>query len=362
MQQCTTPSPPSVPPTLSQQLFPSSSPSVSQEPCQDRTLGPSTPRPSWPATAPKRILQPSTSSTLNQPRSNGRLRRGDPPRRPALRLSNTSSSKREDSLFSGRADVVDLTPASCGGRSVGKLHETVYFDENDFDDDTDLDLDTVHPSVNQVPSTSKLAQTPSTRPVTSAALDRQPTTSQPVPWSSSPAYHMATPPRARSLRRPVSSGGPEGHVRRKAPASHPSQRHTSPWLDPHEQGTAEESPPRVQRSLGRKRKQLHGENDGESLTRSPTDKLHPPYPGNPHAAAAEGRRPRLQPANPARTENLEGGGAETITGAATKKWAVARVFLSNEQKKVLQLVVDETKSVFFTGSAGMQSLSPCAGR
>ena len=355
VQQHTAAPPPYKPPTLSQQLFPSSSPSASQDAFRNGPQRFSTPQLSHQATASKNILKPSTSSTLNGPRGDWRFEQANALRRPLPQSSSIPSFNRQDPL-SSKVDVVDLTQPSGDGGRVGKLHDAVYFDENDFDDDTDLDLDIEDPCTKGYPSTVKLEQSLSTQTKTSVVPKQQSTTSQPVPWSSSPLYHNATPPNAGLLQRPVPlpDSGRQNSV--DAPISRPNKRRTLPWLDTPEQNTTEGPPSYVQKITDRKRKNFHVDNGVESFTPLPKDKPNSPYPWNKTASAVKEEQKRLRQANKKLIKTLEGDDVSIGNASATKKNAVARVFLSDEQRKVLKMVADEKRSVFFTGSAGMSLL------
>ncbi|SPO25533.1 related to PIF1 - DNA helicase involved in mitochondrial DNA repair and telomere length control [Ustilago trichophora] len=52
------------------------------------------------------------------------------------------------------------------------------------------------------------------------------------------------------------------------------------------------------------------------------------------------------------SSNGQASGARASPAAADTKKGVNKIFLSQEQRRVLQMVVDESKNVFFTGSAG----------
>src|SRR5947207_1899304 len=80
---------------------------------------------------------------------------------------------------------------------LGSLHSAVYFDENDFDDDEDLDLDgspaVSNPTRNSnVQSPNSRITFPDVRPLNqgTAILDIDPTNDTPIPWSSSPLAHL----------------------------------------------------------------------------------------------------------------------------------------------------------------------------
>ena len=123
----------------------------------------------------------------------------------------------------------------------------------------------------------------------------------PVPWSSSPPSHYQ-------------------------PA--PSKRGTLPWLK-------------------------NDDNDKIAThTPLPADKnKNSPYPWNKTASALKNEQKELRKRNRQRGTQTK----PESTAALIKKSSITQVpttFLSEEQRGILKAVVDEGKSVFFTGSAG----------
>ncbi len=196
--------------------------------------------------------------------------------------------------------------------SLGALHEsTVFYNENDFDDDGAIDLTENTPPRKKVdgiayPSlTESLSQVnyPTLPPVpTSHEQQTQaPPSSAPVPWSSSPPSHFKPPP---------------------------SKRRTVPWLD------------------------KDGDDKTAAYTPLPADRSkHSPYPWNKTASAMKDEQKELRKRNRLRGNQLK---PET-TAALVRKSSITQVpttFLSEEQKGIVKAVIDDGKSVFFTGSAG----------
>ncbi len=186
--------------------------------------------------------------------------------------------------------------------SLGALHgSTQFFNENDFDDDAAIDLTVNGPDVTYptLPKATSEIIYPSL-PSQSADSNRPQPSSAPVPWSSSPPEHYHPPP--------------------------PSKRRTVPWLD--KQG-----------------------ND-KSSTPLPTHKPDgSPYPWNKTASAMKAEQKELRKINKSlsvasKQSEVPGVKGETATAL------LPPVFLSEEQKGILTAVVDERKSIFFTGSAG----------
>ena len=182
--------------------------------------------------------------------------------------------------------------------SLGVLHgSTQFFNENDSDDDAAIDLtgnDVRYPSLPN--ADSDVSYPP--LPFKPANSHRSPPSSAAVPWSSSPPEHYQ-PPR--------------------------SKRRTVPWLDKAEKD--------------------------KSFTPIPSEKLNgTPYPWNKTAPAMKAQQReirKVKASRPTSSKESEVLGAKKIPAPALPK-----IFLSEEQKGILTAVVDEGKSIFFTGSAG----------
>ena len=87
-----------------------------------------------------------------------------------------------------------------------------------------------------------------------------------------------------------------------------------------------------------------------SYTPLPKDKPNSPYPWNKTASAVKEEQKRLRQGQK-KLAKVDGISVKTNM-KKTKKEIVQKVFLSDEQRSVLNLVQQEKKSVFFTGSAG----------
>lgn len=255
---------------------------------------------------------------------------------------------------------------------MGKLHDAVYFDENDFDDDVDLDFDVEDPKMKGHLSAAKTQPPPPT--VSYPVLgNNQPMSSQPLPWSSSPLERASTlqsrlfektaPPQEADL---TDTETPQ--YLSKPPVARPTKRRTLPWLDADGQDSAPEPqrvlPAHAQKIIDRqKANQVNRQRDAgqdldvEAFTPLPKDQPNSLYPWNKTASAVKEEQKNLRKANVGRKMVKNG----VDNGSATdgiariekkKKGDVAGVFLSDEQQKVLKMVVEGQKSVFFTGSAG----------
>lgn len=185
--------------------------------------------------------------------------------------------------------------------NLGALHENVYFNENDFEDDLTIDLTGSPPSSGLPPvqypqlkqSTSEIIY-PTLPPPPNEQPQAPPASSAPIPWSSSPPE----PPR-------------------------PSKRRTVPWLDPEnrpKQGT---------------------------FTPLPKDRPHEKYPWNKTASALRDEQKALRQRNKDRQQQKK----PALTKQISSGKRVPETFLSEEQRQIIE-IVNQGRSVFFTGSAG----------
>ena len=313
-------------------------------------------------------LQPSASSLLNSSRPNWSYSK-NPLKRTASQAMGGYLSTDTGKDSSNRGRIPDLTQPSNDGGRVGKLHDTVVFDENDFVDDDDLDLDSdsspkTHPTTAITDIT--YPSLPSTIP-SKAAIPQLPSSSVPLPWSSSPIQHNA--PTAA----PISGATTIAQPSSSAPKAKTSNRRTLPWLEEnHEEKSEEASDGRdeyqiieaqsrpiqqgpaakVQKILEaqRKRKASAKNDSKDSFTPLPKDKADSLYPWNKTASAVKQEQRVLRQGHKKLVKDVEADAGAKICTTKDKK--VPRVFLSDEQKRVLNLVADSKKSVFFTGSAG----------
>lgn len=266
-------------------------------------------------------LKPRPAAELNASRSLWPAK-SNSLKRTVSQASAKEPSSRQSSMMSSNT-LAGLSQGSNDGGRVGKLHDTVYFDENDFEDDDNIDLDADEPAVLKPPQISyptlpqpSHATQPNPSPgfYTTLPMPTQrtdytiepPSSNEKVPWSSSPLQHKLSPPT------------------RTIPPAKPGKRRTIPWKTEQHRG---------------------------SFTPFSKDTNRSPYGWNMTASAMKGEQKRLRQGNKKLVKDLEADDASQKI-ASTKKKNVARVSLSQEQRKVLDLVAEENKSVFFTGSAG----------
>lgn len=214
---------------------------------------------------------------------------------------------------------------------------SALFDEDDFDSDIDLDIEdpatkgtVTYPKLPSVSETATSDSGYSSRPQSlqpKIELD----SSQPIPWSSSPLEHFKTPPKQQPMK---------------------SKRRALPWsqqqTQPKQQLTPE-TEPKEDNTTNKKRKSA-AVTSSNTITPLPKELSNSQYPWNTTASAIKLQQKTLREQHKAKI-------AESIDDMENIRWkkknSIAKMFLSDEQKHVLDLVIEHKKSVFFTGSAGM---------
>jgi ATP-dependent DNA helicase PIF1 len=217
---------------------------------------------------------------------------------------------------------------------------TALFNDDDFDSDIDLDVEdpatkgtVTYPTLTRMERAGTVASRDSgyqSRPP-SAYTKLEPNSSQPIPWSSSPAEHFKTPPKPTA---------PPKTKRRQLPWAQVSK--TQPSQEPEEQIEDGEED-----SISKKLKL-------EKTVSTPAPKK-PSFdiPWNTTASAVKQQQQSHREMVKAKSKTNKGTEEEVETALKKKKKdAVPRMFLSEEQQHVLNLVTESKKSVFFTGSAG----------
>ena len=299
-------------------------------------------------------LKPNASAALNTPRQSW------PTTNPLKRTASQANERenllsRHDSVWS-KNSMADLSQRPEHGGRVGKLHETVFFDENDFEDDADVDLDADEPMSRQT-SVSTMVGYP-TLPTNNSSLSdvSYPTlppsspkmtatkplpSSQPLPWSSSPLEHKLPlakqgPPRRRKLPWALDGQNEQRELpsSRRALATEPrtSERKKGQNANGHDSSVEQES-------------------NTISFTPLPKDLSNTAFPWNKTASAVKEEQKKLRQGHKKLVKDNEADKG-SVAVSTSKKKTVHRVFLSEEQEHVLNLVAEQKKSVFFTGSAG----------
>ena len=215
----------------------------------------------------------------------------------------------------------------------------VLFDDNDFD--SDIDLEAEDPAIKATvtypqPSPQNTVDSGySSRPQSMQPKNNQPKaepdSSQPIPWSSSPAEHFKTPPKPAAKRRQL----PWAHKQSKQGSPEPSGESSNKRQKSTASTTTQASTPA-----------------SKSLDKSD-------YMWTTTASAVKQQQKNFREQNKKTNQSTDSDLQDAIR--KRKKHSVARIFLSEEQQHVLNLVTEYKKSVFFTGSAGeFHRLHVCA--
>ena len=328
---------------LAQQLFPSSS----STPSREADLP-------WAKASKPNALMPASSSVINSSLPALDKKHTNPLKRTISEMSLSSNG----SIAHGGGRSAQSSATLMNGGIVNKLHDEVWFDENDFADDNDLDLDFSK-------TTSKSYQTPLLRPYgndpkhTPSSEKNQPS-SIPIPWSLSPSDNKTGTvnyPALPKLSDDRSSDVAKNEIETEKPRI--PKRRTVPWLAKAEETAEPERdgmPKFVQDIIDRQKKQRRTvTNVEEAVTPLPKNKTKSPHPWNKTASAIKEEQKKHRQQGKKIVKDVQREGSEDNTGkkkVKSSKKTVRAVFLSDEQKKVLDLVVNAKKSVFFTGSAG----------
>ena len=226
-----------------------------------------------------------------------------------------------------------LTPSRSNSGGLA----TALFDEDDFDSDIDLDVEdpgtkgtVTYPKLPPVSPTATNDSGYSSRPQSvqpKIELD----SSQPIPWSSSPAEHFKTPPKPQPPK---------------------SKRRALPWSQQQTQSKQQLAPALEEDITANKKRKSAAATTDNTLTPLPKDSSKSQYPWNTTASAIKLQQKTLREQHKAKVaESID----DTENVKRKKKNVIAKMFLSDEQKNVLDLVIQHKKSVFFTGSAGKSS-------
>ncbi|TQW00378.1 hypothetical protein V2A60_001463 [Cordyceps javanica] len=316
---------------LAKQLFPSSSPSQPPSDIREQLKWRGPPRflDSSPSTARfsrPQCPQPETRSARDNGTTGGS---GAGKGSLASLYRNSSSSFQEN--------VVDLT----GDDTTTKARQPeVFFAEDDFSDDDDLDLDFKVPSAvspSKVTSISRFAAPKENRPPQSSE--------QAIPWSSSPASHFL-PPRQPRTESNLSADS-NGSLKRESP-------------EPDDDCFETPAPKTKKRTLPTnwRREKPSEETLLNAKPETPVQKARANGLWDPSASAIKEQKKQLKNQRSTKQEVSE---AEALTALAELEPPEPQVVpfpqsttiaLSSEQRHVLDLVVEQGQSVFFTGPAG----------
>ena len=353
------------------------------------------------------VLKPVNSTALNSSPPPWTTST-NPLKRTASQANTSEAPYTRKEHTRNKRTMVELSQPSTGAGRVGKLHDSVYFDENDFDDDSNINLDEIDESrAYQKPSSVTSSETllgdfVSRKP----AARHTPVSSTPLPWSSSPLPQQQIQPPSETTQEDSIANTTKRRTlpwveeekreaarakervdqlcedlnggystqdkeritkkieRRKAKEANEVYEDLAGNLKPmkrrtfgtagtyHDNLTAKGIPDFVaDKIVAAKEGKLARETAGEIHTPLPKDLANTPYPWNKTASAVKEEQKRLRQGHRKLVKDFES--TDVANSNTTKKRkALPRVFLSDEQRSVLNLVVEQQKSVFFTGSAG----------
>lgn len=220
-----------------------------------------------------------------------------------------------------------LDMADSKSSALGTLHDAVYFDEDDFPDDDELDLNEPDPfPVPKKTPSQTMEQVRVEYPSANGALPQASIPKKEEYFRSS--YHPADIKYPELPPVPDDDGAPPSTIQypwSSSPPSHfqpPPKRRTLPW----------------------KKKEEVVVEDNHRKPQTPA-RTKPTLPWNKTASAIKEEQKEIRRQN--KSQKLE---------ANPQKYQprpkIASIFLSDEQRGVLEAVANQGKSIFFTGSAG----------
>ncbi|KJK76786.1 hypothetical protein H634G_07827 [Metarhizium anisopliae BRIP 53293] len=306
-------------PALAKQLFPSTSPSSSIGDIRDQLKKP--------ISSSSAAASASVSARTALDNRSVNLAQNGPGRAATSNRSIASLYSAHSDSFKTEPACIDLTALDCP--AAKKVHEPVYFVEEDFSDDDALDLDfeapqalprqLIPPAIQDLPP-----------PATPAQKETE------IPWSSSPASHFLPPNPHRALSATSNT------------SQTPLKRESS--------GDAEMIDPPIQKKAKKRvlpasfRRDAEAEEQDGSL-KTPAQKTKALWDSS--ASAIKEQKKLLKTHRNSRNPDLEQDVApETMHNVEEKASKSVAISLSSEQAHVVDMVVNQNQSVFFTGPAG----------
>ncbi|KAI5811054.1 hypothetical protein DFH27DRAFT_6770 [Peziza echinospora] len=326
-------------------------------------------RPQYPTSA-----DPFTSTSSSQ-----KLLPSPPPsENRGSRHSSSKSSGEKDKLSqvcnnSSAFQDIDssTTRTTVASSSIASLHDAVYFDMDDFDDDLTLDFDVDEPliapalkaAVASLPPAQPCMPPP---PSTPKHLDA-PDSSAPLPWSSSPIpYRQQAASRLPAKIYSQDSITLEKRAKQQAvapaavvqpqPREEPPSRLTKPsrripWLAKQEEDFCEVVMEKTKTTTSDRSTKVSSERvTREAANKHKTPLKGPSMPWDMSASAVKASRNVIR----VQKRSVSTLAGDDLEGPLkkVKPDQPAPMFLSEEQRRVIHMVRDMNKSVFFTGSAG----------
>jgi len=333
--------------SLAKQLF-SSSPITSQSSTQTRPL----------STSNANVFKAHTTHpSLNGPTTHAGVKRNSS----GLAKALSGQDAFEPASYPGVGSLQNRAKSK-----PDMFGEDIIFDENDFESDVDLDVeDPVDNAEPQAPLLNVSPTSPRQSPHIMMASPHEDSGYQSIinadfsqsedqiassaflPWSSSPLEHFKKPSPAQQMFDAAAMPLDPNVPKPKA-----SKRRNLPWL------SETQSPKPINPDVSVNAGDLRVEEDKQSTpakTPLPKNTTLERYPWNTTASAVKEQQKlfRQNAVNKKLSKTYEA--TEDVKSTSGKKRRVEKipkVFLSEEQLHVLDLVVEKSNSVFFTGSAG----------
>lgn len=284
-----------------------------------------------------------------------------PRKRTSAEMNGFAATLSKATSFEDTSNTIDLTADE--DKVPGEPPQVVadfHFDPDDFDDDSELDLDVEYPqalpalisprqplqtlTANRAQNAPSISQSKQPAPEQFAAPQSSAQT-----WSSSPLAHKLTPPRAanRQFGHVVHPATVDASLQQSSGASiddnpRPAKRRTVPWSKSREADAEVDG----KKALPFTRTGFSGKIDSTPAQKSKSM----PWDTTASAIKEQQKAFKLQK-KMARDDASALEDVQDIV-KSTSRSRPAPIFLSEEQKKVLELVINKKKSVFFTGSAG----------
>ena len=217
---------------------------------------------------------------------------------------------------------------------LGKLNSSVFFDEDDFDDDIDLNDELSSAPLPGASATTNSTRYESVPSMTTGTAAHTPASSAPLPWSSSPISHATMKPpavKSRLQSPPLKTQLNAVKVEQakslpKVKEGNNSKRRKLPW-------------PEVEADY------MHKTSKHTSHS-TPLPKKELDVTWNKTASAVKEEQKEM------RRQKRKEADLDTKKVVQVGRKNIATVFLSDEQRHVCNLVAEKKQSVFFTGSAG----------
>lgn len=319
---------------LAKALFPSSSPSQPPSDIRDQLKWRGPPRfldssPSTARSSRPQCEQPGDKAA----KDNGATSGGGAGKGALASLYRNSSS-------SFQANVIDLTADD----TTKARQSEVFFAEDDFSDDDDLDLDFKVPlavSPSKVTSISQFtAPKEKVTPISRFAAPQS--SEQAIPWSSSPPSHFYPPQQPRNES---TLSGSSNSLKRESPEADDDCFET-----PAPKKTKKRALP-----AGWRRDKASEEESLNAKPETPAEKAQARGLWDPSASAIKEQKKQLKNQRSTKQEAPEAEALADLPPPDPSTLSVQRsaaISLSSEQRHVLDLVVEQGQSVFFTGPAG----------